>query len=837
MGKTRPINNSKRSYLVLKRVLKFWRINQKSFSLISIKKLAQFNWLKWLLKRSPRTIRFKLPSLKIKLPTVKITLPSLPKRPATKKPVVIFDNFSFYRASRGWTFSPLLQLVKAQLQKSIAVQVKAKRLPNITLPQLPQTNINFSFIKKLRVAIAIVLLLSMVGGGFGVYALVFKDLPSPQQLALQDQIVTTRILDRNGEVLFKIYEDENRTIVKLDKIPRSLINATVAIEDKNFYHHHGFSVRGIVRAAIANSKDQTIQQGGSTITQQLIKNRLLTSEKTFQRKVREIVLSVMAEFTYSKDEILEMYFNQVAYGGSTYGVEEASERYFGKSVTELNLAESALLAGLPQAPSVYSPFGPEPETAKFRQQEVLGRMVDDGYITQQEADDALAQELTFRTDSIDIKAPHFVMYIRKLLAEQYGEEIVNQGGLEVLTTLDLPLQEASQKAVTAEVEKLTSLHVSNGAALVTNPQTGEILAMVGSTNYFDFAHDGEVNVTIRPRQPGSSIKPLTYATAMERGKTPNTIIDDSPITYHTAGSPPYSPKNYDGKFHGKVTLRESLGSSYNIPAVKTLAEVGIDSVIDKGTQMGIGTWQDRRRFGLSLTLGGGEVLMTDMAELYGTFANNGATVDLNPILEVKNYKGETLYRNTCVLDNKGCPKRQTLNPLVAYQITDILKDNKARTPAFGPRSVLYIPNQEVAVKTGTTNNLRDNWTIGYTTDRLAAVWVGNNDSTSMSYVASGITGASPIWNNIIRLTLSDEHPHKFATPSGMIKVQVCTATGTLPCQGCPAVSDALFAPGTEPTKQCSPTWFQKNPTTGQTKTRDKILNGTTTTTTQTTTEH
>jgi membrane carboxypeptidase/penicillin-binding protein PbpC len=286
---------------------------------------------------------------------------------------------------------------------------------------------------------------------------------------------------------------------------------------------------------------------------------------------------------------------------------------------------------------------------------------------------------------------------------------------------------------------------------------------------------------------------------------------DEPTTFSIAGSPPYSPKNYDGRFHGNVTVREALASSYNIPAVKTLASIGINNMIDKAEQMGITTWGDRKRFGLSLTLGGGEVMMIDMAKLYGTFANYGETVDINPILEVKNAKGETLYHNDCALDHTNCPKQANLDPKVAYQITDILSDNNARTPAFGPHSVLYIPNQQVAVKTGTTNNLKDNWSIGYTKDRLVAVWVGNNDGRPMSYVASGITGASPIWNKIMRTQLSDEHPHVFPTPDGLIKVKVCVPTGTLACKSCPIIREDLFVPGSEPKQACNPAQFVKKP--------------------------
>jgi 1A family penicillin-binding protein len=827
MGKRQPITNPKRSYVVLKKVLKFCRVNLISFSSF-LKKSSQssspqFNWLKWLLKHHfGRLASVSLPTT-IKPVAVSKRLPNTQTS----------ERLVSYPASRGWSILPLLQSIKVAAFRS-ASKLHLPSVPKaafpIKVPTYQPRQISWLSRRKIRVLFAVVFLVAVLASGSFSYFFVIKDLPSPQQLSQREQIVTTRILDRNGEVLYRVYEDENRTLVGLADIPQDLKNATIAIEDKNFYHHHGFSITGIARAAIANTKDHGIQQGGSTITQQLVKQRLLSAERTFQRKIRELVLSVLAEFTYSKDQILEMYFNQVPYGGAAYGVEEASQRYFGKSVRELNLAESSLLAGLPAAPSVYTPFGRSPESAKYRQQEVLHRMVEEGYISQQQADDAFQQPLEFRQDSTDIRAPHFVMYVRELLAQRFGEEVVNQGGLEVTTTLDLPLQDEAQNIVKTEVDKLTRLRVSNGAALVTNPKTGEILSMVGSKDYFDFAHDGQVNVTTSERQPGSSIKPLTYATLLERGKSPNTVIDDSPITYHIQGSPPYSPQNYDGKFHGKVTIREALGSSYNIPAVKSLAEVGINTVIDKAELMGIDTWQDRKRYGLSLTLGGAEVKMTDMTELYSTFANYGSTVELNPILEVKNYKGEILYQNTCALESKGCPTRSTLNPLVAYQITDILKDNKARTPAFGPRSVLYIPNQEVAVKTGTTNNLRDNWAIGYTTDRLVAVWVGNNNGESMSYIASGVTGASPIWNNIMRLTLSDEKPHTFATPDGLIKVKVCATTGTLPCQGCPSVKEELFVPGTEPTKQCTPAWFQKKSEDKKNEpNRDRILDGAATT--------
>lgn len=781
MRKLNPIASKNRTYLFIKTILKLRSIKYFSFaSYFNKSKLPGLtSFIKFLLKKFGRLYLWLNPT------SPKIAPNKLSKKIVTSS---LLD---------GWLITDLISFDFKLPKIFLPKKIKVKKTPRIKVSP------------SARSIVIGLMLIVFLSSSYGIYLFVFKDLPQPYQLTQNKQIVTTRILSRDGEVLFRIYEDENRTLVKLSDIPQHLIDATIATEDKNFYYHRGFSIQGIIRAAVANSRGDSIQQGGSTITQQLIKNRLLSRERTIQRKLRELVIAVLVEFEFSKDKILEMYFNQVAYGGSVYGIEEAAQRYFGKNVTQLDLAESTMLAGLPAAPSIYSPFGTAPEFSKYRQREVLQRMVSDEYLTQEEADAAYNQSLVFQHDSIDIIAPHFVFYIKKLLAEQYGEAVVNQGGLEVTTTLDLKLQQAAQKIVTDEITKLTPLKVSNGAALVTEPKTGQILAMVGSKDYFDFEHDGQVNVTLRPRQPGSAIKPLTYAIALERGQTPSSIIDDSPVTYQTIGSPPYSPKNYDGKFHGKVTLRESLASSYNVPAVKTLAAIGVSKMLDQAQLMGIDTWQDRARFGLSLTLGGGEVTMADMAELYSSFANYGQTVLLNPILEIKNYKGETLYRNTCVLDDRGCPQNQTLSPIVAYQISDILADNRARTPAFGPRSVLHIPNQQVAVKTGTTNSLRDNWTIGYTTDYLTAVWVGNNDNSPMSYVASGITGASPIWNKIMRLLLSEEQPHVFPIPVGLIKIKICAATGTLPCAKCPVIKEELFVPGTEPQTTCSPEWFKK----------------------------
>ncbi len=645
---------------------------------------------------------------------------------------------------------------------------------------------------------------------WGVYIYVFKDLPSPNVLRERRPPLTTKMYDRNGQLLYTIFDEEDRVLVSLADISPYLVQATISIEDANFYHHWGISFRGIARAMEHNFSQDTLH-GGSTITQQLVKNTLLSSERTWQRKIRESVLALAVDFLYSKDEILEKYLNEVNYGGSVYGIEQASQWYFGKSAKELNLAESSFLAGLPVAPTAYSPFGPTPERAKQRQHEVLRRMMEDGYITQQDVDIASAMELTFRHNRYDIQSPHFVMYVRDLLEKEYGEAMVSRGGLEVWTSLDLATQASAEAAVRSELVRLEKLRVSNGASLVTNPQTGEILAMVGSKDYFDTEHDGQVNVTLRPRQPGSSIKPVTYATAFEHGFTPTSTIDDTPVVYTIPGSAPWAPKNYDGRFHGRVTLREALGSSYNIPAVRLIAQLGVKTVVNKGRSMGISTWDDSSRFGFALTLGGGDVTMYDMAEVYGTFANNGYTVELNPILQVQTQDGETLYHNPCQGMDTPCQAKRTLNPLAAYHITNILKDNQARTPAFGANSVLHVPGQEVAVKTGTTNNLRDNWTIGYITDRVVVSWVGNNDNTPMSSVASGITGASPIWRQIMNGVLKDKPIHAFSTPTGFEKVAICQMTNTLPCAECPLVAEEIFPKGMAPTERCTAEMFTQTP--------------------------
>lgn len=612
-----------------------------------------------------------------------------------------------------------------------------------------------------------------------VFLWLFWGLPLPTTLTTEQYPVSTKIYDRNDKLIYEIFADQRRTPVVLEELPDYIKDATVAIEDKDFYKHHGFSAIGITRALYNTIFKQKLQ-GGSTLTQQLVKNTLLTPERTVRRKIREFTLAVVVETIYSKDKILELYLNQIPYGGTAYGIEAAAETYFGKEAHDLTLAEAALLAGLPQAPSRYSPFGVHPENAKARQETVLRRMQEDGYITQEEAEAAKAEELIF-AEPEDLKAPHFALWVKEQLAEEYGQAVVERGGLRVKTTLDLELQEFAQDAVATEVAKLDRLNVGNGAALVTKPKTGEILAMVGSKDYFAEDEDGKVNIVFAKRQPGSSIKPLNYALALKDEKiTPATAFADVPTCFSVAGQAIYCPRNYDFNYHGLVQARFALGNSYNIPAVRVLALNGLENFVEFLREMGLTTIQDSSNYGLSLTLGGGEIRPFDMAVAFGVLANQGIKQEPIAILKVEDWKGKVL-EEVEIEEQEG---DRVLDPEVPFLISHILLDNNARTGAFGEFSLLNVRgHSEVSVKTGTTNDLRDNWTIGYTSDIVTVVWVGNNDNSPMSGAVSGVSGASPIWNRVMREALEkyEENGHAWPQqPEGVVGMEVCTATGTPP---------------------------------------------------------
>ncbi len=590
-------------------------------------------------------------------------------------------------------------------------------------------------------------------------------LPSPNNLNSDNSPLTTKIYDRNGNLLFQFYNEKNRDLIKLSDVPQNLINATIAIEDKNFYTHHGIDLLGIIRAAKSDFIDHNPNlQGASTITQQVIKNTLLSPDQTYQRKIKEILLALWTEMIYSKKDILTMYFNEVPYGGPAWGVEAASEMYFGKKVNQLDLAQSAYLAGLPAAPSEYSPYGLHPEKAKQRQKEVLQNMVDNNFITKAQAQTAYAEELNINPPLNPILAPHFVMYVKSILAQRYGEKTVSEGGLRVITTLDLNIQKMTEKVVADEVDKLSSLNVSQGAAMVTDAKTGEILAMVGSKNYFD-PNGGNVNATVAIRPPGSSIKVVTYATAFKQGFTPGSVLLDTPTTFSNPWGQSYTPVNYDGSFNGPITIRNALGSSINIPAVKTLAAVGIPSFLATASDMGITTFTQPKKYGLSLTLGGAGVKMTDMMTVYGTLASGGIRNRVQPILTVTDSQGHVLEDH---IHDHG---ERVLSPQVTYMLSNVLSDNNARVLGFGPNSQLIIPNHpSVAVKTGTSDDKRDNWAFGYTPKYVVGAWAGNFDNSPMNQaITSGVTGATPIWHDIMTNLLNGIPDEEFTRPEGIVE--------------------------------------------------------------------
>lgn len=622
------------------------------------------------------------------------------------------------------------------------------------------------------------------------------NLPSPDKVVRHEGF-STKIMDRNGELLYDIFTDQKRTPVELDDIPDYLKQATIAIEDKNFYEHQGFDPLGMLRG-LSRIFTRGYAQGGSTLTQQLVKNVLLSPERTIFRKIKEFIMAIQIERKYEKDEILKMYLNEVPYGGTAWGVGAASETYFGKNVGDLNLVESSMLAGLPQRPSIYSPYSAYPDAYKDRTKQVLRRMREDGYINEEQEEEAVKQleDIEFQARGANFKAPHFVQYVQRILEERYGERVVEQGGLRVTTTLDLELHEAAQEIVTEEIEKVESLHITNGAAVMLDPETGEILAMVGSKNFNDPDYDGQVNVTLSLRQPGSAIKPITYVTALKKGYTASTLIMDVATKFPGGeGQPDYEPENYDGKYRGPMHLRYALANSINVAAVKTLALVGIKETLNTAYDLGISSLEPTRetlsRVGLSLTLGGGEVRLLELTGAYGAFMNKGFRVEPVAILKVEDQEGEILEE---IEPKKG---RRVLTPEQAYMIADILSDNEARTEIFGPNSLLNIPGRNVAVKTGTTNDKRDNWTVGGNMQAVVGVWVGNNDNSPMQKVASGISGASPIWRRIIMESLSGKPNLSFEVPGGIVTAAVDNVSGYAVHDGYPSRIEK-FIDGTQP---------------------------------------
>lgn len=595
-------------------------------------------------------------------------------------------------------------------------------------------------------------------------AWISRDLPNPNTLMTREIPQSTKIYDRTGQtVLYEIHGDEKRSLVKIEDIPEVMKQATLAIEDRQFYEHHGVNWVRLAKAVYVDVIEQRKAQGASTLTQQLVKNAILTNEKSFDRKLKEMLLALQIERRFTKDQILQMYLNEIPYGSMVYGVGSAAETYFGKKVQDLTLDEAALLAAIPQAPDRYNPYGSgvsgdNRKSLVDRQRLVLDGMVRDGYITREKADetekiDTLAKLVPQKMG--EIRAPHFVMYVKSLLFEKYGQKRVEQGGLRVTTTLDWGKQQIAEEEVKKGVEKYGPEYGFNNSSLVSlDPKTGEILAMVGSKDYFDDKIDGQVNVSLRPRQPGSSFKPIVYTAGFIKGYTSETILWDVLTTFKTEIGK-YEPHNYSNTYNGPVTVRKALQGSLNIPAVKMLYLVGIQRVLDFAEQLGYTTFGDRDRFGLSLVLGGGDVKLLEHTNAYAAFANRGIQFPTTAIMSVTEADG------TPVDETQKSEGKQVMPQEAADTITDVLSDNAARAYVFGGGSWLALPGREVAAKTGTTNNFRDAWTMGYTPSLVAGVWVGNSSGSYMNGGADGSVVAAPIWNAYMKRALADAPKETF----------------------------------------------------------------------------
>ncbi|MDO8669479.1 MAG: PBP1A family penicillin-binding protein [Candidatus Buchananbacteria bacterium] len=622
--------------------------------------------------------------------------------------------------------------------------------------------------KRLRkffgILIPIFIFLFLVGGLFilGLFAWISKDLPNPDGVINRSITVSTKIYDRKGEtVLYDIHGNIKRTLIQLNDIPDYVVNATLTAEDRNFYSHKGFSITGILRSILKNIFTGS-KVGGSTLTQQFVKNAILTNEKTYTRKFKEILISYRLENKFSKDQILNMYFNEIPYGSVIYGIEAASQSFFGKSAKDLTVAEGAILAAIPQAPTYYSPYGNNKDKLIARQRYIIDSMSELGYITKDQAEQAKNEKIIFKPLQDSIIAPHFVMYVKELLSEKYGEEFINQEGLKVYTTLDLDKQKIAEEAIKQGVETNSAKYgFTNASLTAVDPKTGQIIAMVGSADYFNEKIDGQVNVSLRPRQPGSSFKPIVYTAAFIKGYTPNTILYDVVTNFDTTSSNKYEPHNYDLKEHGPVTIRKALQGSLNIPAVKTTYLTGLDNVLNLADDLGYTTLTNRDRFGLSLVLGGGEVRLLDHVGAYAVFANEGIKHDITPILKIEDKNGKVLFE----YKDK---KKEVLEPQYARLISNVLSDDEARSYIFGSGSKLTLPGRPVAVKTGTTNDYRDAWTIGYTPSLAAGVWVGNNNNSEMKKGADGSIIAAPIWNYFMKESLKDSAPEGFTAPEEII---------------------------------------------------------------------
>jgi 1A family penicillin-binding protein len=680
------------------------------------------------------------------------------------------------------------------------------------------------------VAVLVLLFFVAASGGVVAYVYIASQLPSPSELTARSaHFVSSKILDREGNLLYEVTDPQGgrRTWVDLEEISPFLVQATIAAEDRNFYSqvHRGVDPIAILRAVYYNVSEQRIVSGASTIPQQLARLVLLTPEERVElsmwRKIKEAVLAAELARTYTKDEMLEIYLNEIYYGGLAYGVQAASETYFRVDAADLTIAQASFLAGLPQLPSLYDPFVSGPESALARQLDVLDLMVEDKYITQGEADEAAAEmaDYDFQAPNQELAAaPHFIFFVRQVLESdpEFGPEALyrNEEGrsLRIYTTLDPQLQALAEEAVSEGVASLADRDATNGALVAIDPATGQILAMVGSADYDDEEIDGQVNVAIRCRQPGSSIKPLTYVAALELGWTPSTLIWDVETEFPDGANPPYVPVNYDGRYRGPMLLRDALANSLNVPAVKTLEFVGVDGLLEMATRLGVHSLADpgsncpeypadyAPAYGLSLTLGGGEVKLVEMAGAYAVFASGGLYVEPSPILRIEDSEGEVLR------DNSARRGERVLSAQHAYLMTHILSDAQARCQTFRCPSVLELSDRPAAAKTGTTDDYRDGWTIGYTPDLVTAVWVGNSDNSQMDRLP-GSAGAGPIWHRFMEAAHEGVPVSEFPRPRGIEEIEICADCGTLPTAYCTRRETELFAEDQPPLDE-SHCWYR-----------------------------
>ncbi len=653
------------------------------------------------------------------------------------------------------------------------------------------------FVKGIVIALIGAVLILCLGSALavGAYVYVARQLPAPEELLVRaETFESTRIYDRNGVLLWEVIDPTGgrRTVVRLQKIPLVVRQATIATEDPTFYSNPGVNILSIARAFLQNLREGGIASGASTITQQLVKQLFLSPELTYERKIKEAVLATEVTRRYSKDQILEIYLNQVYYGNMAYGIGTAAEVYFQKPVDKLTLAEGTMIVGMAQGPAIYDPYT-NLDQAKMRQGIVLDLMVKRGYITRSEANQALAEELVFAAPTIELKAPHFSVYVREQLEAQYGTELLYRGGLQVTTTLDLKLQEAAEAIMRGKIDALHEVNATNASLVAMSPQNGQILAMVGSVDFHDAAIDGQVNVALRPRQPGSSIKPVTYLAAFEQGWTAATFVMDVRTEFPDGANPAYVPGNHDDKFHGPVLVRSALARSLNIPAVKALQFVTVPGMLDMAHRLGI-TSLNRPDYGLALTLGGGDVTLLEMTTTYAVFANGGRQVQPQPILHIEDSSGKLVFQASEQLGDT------LIDPRHAYIITSILSDREARIPTFGTPNALEL-SRPAAAKTGTTDDYRDAWTIGYTPDLVTGVWVGNSNGDPMKRVF-GSRGAAPIWHDFMEEALRDTPVHEFTVPDELVTVEICPVSGKLHTDKCLAARKEIFVAGTEPKDTC-----------------------------------